>query len=332
MEKALKPKGLTNTEKEIKKAITVIMARQREKNMEALCISLQDRGILKKNLFRPPLTESRPLSILISEFPGELLDTFPFPLPATGDDETTTVHAKHLNGTNAGFYSKVISRDPNIGEINLAVTIGQLFDTVYTNTVDTIPPLVFSNSTCAGLGKLIDIENPYEHEVFVKAITRVILPDHAEQVCYTEKGNLDLSFCGVEAFFDTTLGMIGPGGHSNHTNKKFLTAISDAGSNFVSYEKSFVVESIFKLPPATTQFYYGMVLTGTVSTSRDFSNPSVFENDSFGFALLDLRNRRNPHQFPIMRDPLGAWEKQPFGGALTQTIFEIYTVKNNLTM
>lgn len=310
-------------------------ARERhvQKSKDDLIASLQKKGLLKKTRFAPPLA-LKEYPVIQPESAGELLDVITFPLPDS-DATRDTNHAKHLDGSEAAFYDSTMKGVTRLGELNMSTVLGQLFDIVYSSDNQGEDPPLFFHGSFADWANGVDIGRTYDHDVLINAMTVVSLPPELQQVCYVEPGNLNMSFCGARVTFNTEISAwrFDPYTYwySNSVNKEFLNvARLPDQSNDDKYENSFTVWNTLKLPIGTSDFIYWMNMHGTVFTSKDFSDLSSLNQGDFGFALLDFRNRQNPSRFPIMRDPLGAWEKQPFGGMRTQTVFYIHEIKNEM--
>ena len=80
------------------------------------------------------------------------------------------------------------------------------------------------------------------------------------------------------------------------------------------YSHDIEIVNLMKIPAGTREFVFVSHLQSKVYASKDFSDLSTLNNNEFGFAIVDLRNKQFGRNSPVMRDPLGAWEKQPFGG------------------
>lgn len=253
-----------------------------------------------------------------------------------GKTDLVTVNASYLDGSAAPFFAHTRDAYEMLGEMSVSTILGQWFGIVYPNGAHNEPLPMYTNRDSTFLPKKISLQIPYTHDVFVKSITEVVLPDNRDEVYYATLGNSNIGFCGVESNIDTYLSYELPGNDSvtviSQTNT-FLRAVRSVGNEDVDeYDNRPQIKSLIKLPAGTQEFVFVGHLFNRVYSSKDFSILSELNSEEYGFALVDLRNKLFGKQYPIMRDPLGAWEKQPFGGAKICTTLEFYTVENDLAI
>jgi hypothetical protein len=297
------------------------------KHNEERMIFLEKHGIIKKTMFRAPKKAELLSSAPAIETVGDFIESFPLELPYEPSGEPYVQPANHLNGDESIFFSGMSGSNPNTGECNLSVTVGQFFDILHTSAVAS--GSLYGRTRFCGLRKIVTAPRAYEEDVFITATTEVRLPQRNEEVYYLDRGNLDLDVCMVEA---RMWSMLRFGGGFELAERPFLNAVrSSARPDIDEYDNHFSFQTRIKLPAGHEIFEYSALLLGGAYTSRDFSEADGLTSDKFGFALLDLRSLRDAMRFRIIRDPLGAWEKQPFGGAKITVTFNVHKIENRLS-
>ncbi|MGZ5254991.1 MAG: hypothetical protein ACXWV0_07790 [Flavisolibacter sp.] len=293
---------------------------------EQRIIFLESHGMIKKTKFRPPVKHSENGGSKEIKTRGDFVESFPLQLPYDGNDDTNAKHGLRLDGEDTPFFTHTTGIDPQTGECNLSVTSGQFFDIVHQNSTSPTADSLYGTSMVSGQRKFVITPRRYEEEVFITAHVNVKVPMNREEVYYIDRGNLNLDLCMVEARMRAALKI-----SDNYQSEdyEFLHAVrSSVRPDMDKFEYNFDFETTAILPRRMIKFEFLLLLIGGAYTSKDFTQVGDLSNDKFGFALLDLRNKRDRGRYRIMRDPLGAWEKQPFGGAIPTVTFHVHKVEN----
>lgn len=243
--------------------------------------------------------------------------------------------AKKLDGSESQFNKITADSRKDSNELNVSLVLGQMFNTVYPNSVFSAP--YYQTGISANFGDVIKFEEPLDRNIFVRSYTYAFLPDATEKWFYLDRGNQDVAEMGIEAYLHTHLSCdIDQNDRPDLMSFRFhkFLDIYDSDQTRTAYYESpaFFVENVLRIPAGVTEFNYSAGIRSRVYSSKDFSQLSALQNDQYGFAMLDLRNTLKPSQTPILRDPLGAWDKQPFGGIRLYIVLEFHEVESVLTV
>jgi len=258
-----------------------------------------------------------------------------YPIHEYSLDSPHMAKAKRLDGSESQFYKTTADSRKVSNEINLSLVLGQMFNTVYQNYISPVP--YYSTGISANFGDVIRFEAPLDRNIFVKSNTYAFLPDTKEKVFHLDRGNLDMEELGIEAYVQTHLSCDSNVNDSadlgSYKFHKFLDVYDSDEIHREFYETpAFGIENFLKIPAGVSEFKYSVGVRGRIYSSTDFTNLSSLQSDKYGFAMLDLRNSLSGQQTPILRDPLGAWDKQPFGGVRFYIVLEFYEIESVLTV
>jgi hypothetical protein len=228
--------------------------------------------------------------------------------------------AINLDGTESPFYEIYTESRKDSNEINLSLVYGQNFNTVY-------PGHLSGAGKSANFGHFIRFEGPLDRDIFIKSHTYAAIQNEKEKIFYLDRGNCGVEVLGIEGYIQSTLHIVsenGPDGTSSYNFYKFLDVRESGDTRTENFQSICSVDNIIRVPAGISEVIYTAGVKGGIYGSKDFSQTLTLRNDQYGYALLDLRHEVRGSQTPILRDPLGAWEKQAFGGVKFFTRIEFY--------